>query len=250
MCFFTGLILTKPKKIKLLNDQKTLDPTNVNCFNGFERPFTPLIKANNESNKIEIINASWTFIPNWINSLHKLNEHVKNYNTLNAKAESLFSSKMYQQSILNNRCIIPVTHFFEWQHFKPLGSKKANTYPYTIHSKIGLENELLYIAAIYNKAIDFVNNKTFISYAIITTQANSLMCKIHNTKQRMPTILTEDLASIWLSNISEKEINDLVHYRIDSLDLNAFTINRNFKESNSINKVFYPELEMNTLQLF
>lgn len=57
--------------------------------------------------------------------------------------------------------------------------------------------ELFSFAGIYNEWTDVTNEKIN-TYSIITTQANILMSKIHNTKQRMPIILKKEDEQHWL----------------------------------------------------
>jgi putative SOS response-associated peptidase YedK len=46
--------------------------------------------------------------------------------------------------------------------------------------------------------------------AIVTTQANLFMEQIHNSKKRMPTILTDDLAWEWMfGKLTEKRISEI-----------------------------------------
>jgi putative SOS response-associated peptidase YedK len=43
------------------------------------------------------------------------------------------------------------------------------------------------------------------TFSIITTQANPLLAKIHNTKKRMPVILRPENERRWLSDIPTEE---------------------------------------------
>ncbi len=51
-----------------------------------------------------------------------------------------------------------------------------------------------YMAGIYNPWTDQDTKITTNIFAIVTTEANTLMKQIHNSKERMPTILPGDLA--------------------------------------------------------
>ena len=64
--------------------------------------------------------------------------------------------------------------------------------------------ELFAFAGIYSKWIDF-DNTIKSTYSIITTQANELMCEIHNTKQRMPVIIKREDEKEWLNGDDYKK---------------------------------------------
>ena len=81
-------------------------------------------------------------------------------------------------------------------------------------------------------------------FALITTAANSLMEKIHNTKKRMPLILPESLAAEWISDsLDENRIQEIASYQIDSNKMEVYTIAKNFREAiNPMEAFNYAEL--------
>jgi putative SOS response-associated peptidase YedK len=81
--------------------------------------------------------------------------------------------------------------FFEWRHIN------RQAYPYYI----GLANHALFaFAGIWDSWADPNTKEQVKSFSIITTQANSLLEKIHNTKKRMPVILPRDQEKSWLDH--------------------------------------------------
>ncbi len=44
------------------------------------------------------------------------------------------------------------------------------------------------------------DGEVYESCTIVTTEANELMAKIHNSNRRMPVIIDPDVRDIWLSN--------------------------------------------------
>ena len=86
------------------------------------------------------------------------------------------------------------------------------------------------MAGIWQPWIDKETGETMDTFAIVTTLANDLMEEIHNTKKRMPTILTEELAWEWImSDLSEERIKEIASYQIPSLSMSACTIHKSFK---------------------
>ncbi len=107
--------------------------------------------------------------------------------------------------------------FFEWQQ---KGKQKIPFY-------ISLKNEELFVFAGLWDSWSDNNGSIHNTYTIITTQANEFMEKIHNTKKRMPVILTPNKAKDWISqNFPLESICNFLEPP-NSLQLKAYTI-RNF----------------------
>ncbi len=168
------------------------------------------------------------------------------YLTLNARADRLLAAgKMFRQAALTRRCLVPATSFFEWRHLPrrhartgaPL--KSTEKYPYFIgprkqNPEKEEEEALLYLAAIYQPWTDVDTGEHIETVAIVTTDANGLMQKIHNTKKRMPTLLPVSLAHTWMDpGLEEKEIDQLARFQWDDHRLTAHPIEKNFLQSNS-----------------
>lgn len=241
MCYYKGIKVTKAQLIELLERDRLLEAMQRNCQSGFDWSDFPIVKPNIKGKDWDIEMALWGFIPSWINSKEKLIEHRKKYTTLNATCENILESKMFRDAALNRRCLVPITHFFEWQHFKPEGAKKDVAYPYYI-KVAGDETEIFFLAGIYNESVDFETGELKSSYAVITTKANELMEQIHNTKKRMPTILPKHLAEEWISDISEERIKQIASYQYDSESMYAHTIAKDFRATLDITQVEYEEL--------
>jgi len=64
------------------------------------------------------------------------------------------------------------------------------------------------------------------TFSIITTKANSLLARIHNTKERMPVILKQYDEKKWLRN--DLEINDIAAMltSYDEREMEAFPVSR------------------------
>lgn len=165
MCYQTKITKKKEKLEEHFNAKLTdLDdfiPNNI--FKAFDYPQTPVI-TNKEPDKIQLY--QWGLIPNWANDTWN-----KNY-TLNARIETLDQKRSFRD-IVNNRCLIIVNGFYEWQH----NHKSKGKY------EIGFNDELFALAGLYDQ-----NGETK-TYTIVTTEAKGVMREIHNTKLRMPFAL-------------------------------------------------------------
>ncbi len=70
------------------------------------------------------------------------------------------------------------------------------------------------------------------------------MEQVHNSKKRMPCILSEDLAAEWISdNLSEQRISEIATSRFPAEQMEAKTIRKDFQQLNEPTEVFeYAEL--------
>lgn len=109
---------------------------------------------------------------------------------INARSETVYEKKMFKDSIIYRRCIIPANGFYEWNR---LGDKKK--YYFTDY-----EQDAIYMAGIYNK---YQDEDCFI---ILTTNANSSMSDIHN---RMPLIIKKEQTLDWI--IDERLTKDFLN---------------------------------------
>jgi putative SOS response-associated peptidase YedK len=224
-----GFRVSKNQFIKLLQIEKQLGTlAALEVFkDGFQYGDSAVVRAKG-SDDIEIVNMHWEFIPWWIKNMDELKAARKQgIPWLNATSERLLQSKMYRDAALKRRCLVPATHFYEWRHFKPEGEKKAIAYPYCVQLK---EGKPFFIAGIWQPWTDKETGETMDTFAIITTKANALMDKVHNTKKRMPVILTEELAHEWIfSNLDEKRIQEIASFQLPASEMEAFSIRKDFK---------------------
>jgi hypothetical protein len=70
------------------------------------------------------------------------------------------------------------------------------------------------------------------------------MSQIHNSKKRMPTMLTDDLAWEWMfEKIPEKRIAEIAKWQMPWENLTYYTLAKDFLNStNPVAEFVYPEL--------
>ena len=147
----------------------------------------PIIRLRDDS--LECLNAVWPLVPKWAKGI------VPKYATANARAESLATANSYKYAWTHRqRCLVPATGFYEWQ----VEAEGAPKQPYNIQLK---QQPIFAMAGLWEYSSD--GNHAIESFTIVTTKANPLMARIHNTKFRMPVILSPALYKTWLSG-SEK----------------------------------------------
>lgn len=165
----------------------------------------------------EIQSYRWGLIPFWVKD-EKQADEIKRM-TLNARADTIFSKPSFREPIMKKRCIVPSTGYFEWRHE---GDKKI---PYYIFLK---DEEIFSMAGIYDEWLDKTTGEIIKTFSIITTEANPLTAYIHNTKHRMPAILSQKDEEKWLDPTLEKSDIEqlLLPFSDDRMD--TYTINNDF----------------------
>lgn len=243
MCNFLGFRVSASNMLRLKHIEKQLGTLSAlkELTNGFDYGDTTVM-VKNGNDDVSLENMHWEFIPSWIYDSNALEEsRKKGIPLLNATAEKILTSKMFRDAALHRRCLVPATHFFDWRHFAEPGIKKTTAYPYVVKHK---KDPYFYMAGIWQTWTDKSTGEMINCFAIITTVANTLMSLVHNKKQRMPVILTEDLAYDWvLGDLSEQQIQEIATFQLSPDDMFAETISKDFKlAENPLEPFCYMEL--------
>ena len=249
MCFHNSLTATVEeveKRFSAKKEPKRVEFEPVHHGNGFDFPTWPVITAQ-APHTLQFF--KWGLVPRWVKTETEAKE-MRSL-TLNAKVETLDEKPSFKYALQNaQRCLIPSTGFFEWQ---TVGKQK---FPYFIR----LRNQPVFaMAGIWESW----QNPAFAddiwhTFSVVTTEANPLMARIHNTKQRMPVILTPEMEQTWLqiTDINPPLWQTFVN-PLDEKWMEAFTIGRLIGDAKTnsnvpevIQPVVYPELAYEQLRLF
>jgi len=237
MCFHTSTT-HKTKKLENFYKVKLNDESNRDYFdkpnyhlNGFSHP-NMLVVPQQKSNVLAP--AVWGIVPsgksqNDIKPYYK--ESVRFGGGLNARSEKVFEHFVYRDSIMDKRCIIPVSGFFE-PH-----DQNGKKYPFYITSK---SEQPIGLAGLYT-VID-----TFITFTILTKDASPLFEKIHNKKKRQPVILDLENSHNWLSmDVSKSNIQELLDLDYPEKELKAYSVSRDLfspKIDSNVERILDPEV--------
>jgi putative SOS response-associated peptidase YedK len=244
MCYYNSINIPKGAKVSINGITKDLPPIQRPIQSGFEYGDWAIIKGtnhnDNESNNDFVFElAHWELIAPWVKNPMEVMKGREKFNTLNATAERLFESKLFNQPALKRRCLVLSSGFYEWRHFTPTGSNKDIAYPYHITVK---DKPYFFMAGIFQPWVDVESGEMMDTFSIITTKANPLMAQIHNKKKRMPTILNDEQAAEWIKpNLSQAQIMQLANTQIDSRLLETFTIKKDFRTEYDPNEPFLYE---------
>ena len=180
----------------------------------FQFPDTPLFYASafnfpewriiTQKPEMELMN--WGLVPNWFKG-ENFSEIASK--TTNARIETLESTPSFKGLINHQRCIIPSTGYFEWQH------KGKDKLPFFVFPKA---QELFSMAGLYSEWIQPKTLRKIKTFTILTCEANSFLAEIHNSKKRMPLLLEESEIDRWLNEpkINIEQVKILSESKIDA----------------------------------
>jgi putative SOS response-associated peptidase YedK len=159
--------------------------------NGFDFKSTPVVTTGRPA---ELHLFSWGMIPFWVKDLPSaLKLRVS---TLNCISEEMYEKPSFRDAAKEGkRCLIPCSGFYEWRWLDP-NDKKSKKFPYFIQLR---DQPLFSIAGLYSRWIDKASGLPYYTYTVLTTKANQLMQKIHNSKHRMPVIIPREYEKDWLN---------------------------------------------------
>ena len=192
----------------ILNEQY-----HVNAFN------FPKCSIVTTSDEVQVFN--WGLIPFWTKD--ETNAYEIRRMTLNARADTIFDKPSFREPVMKKRCIVPSTGYFEWRH------ESGKKIPYYIYLK---DEPIFSMAGIYDTWLDTETGNEHATFSIITTDTNPLTDYIHNTKHRMPVILSKEDEEKWLEpGLSKAKIATLLKpYDADLMD--AYVIRNDFVKKN------------------
>ncbi len=125
----------------------------------------------------------WGFVPPWAKSLRGGRQPI------NARVETVATSRMFARSFAQRRCLIPADGFYEWRPATEDHPKQ----PFHIADPAGAP---LVFAGIWTAWRDPEDDDALpvFSTAIVTTEARGAMAELHH---RMPVVLPPQLWDDW-----------------------------------------------------
>lgn len=139
---------------------------------------------------------------------------------INARAETVATSKAFRVAFQRRRCIVPADGFYEWQRGSTSGRGNAPQ-PWLIRRSDGAP---MAMAGVWSTWRDPDSGRWRMSCAVVTTTAAPLLMPLHD---RMPVLLDADMWSLWLDS-TESPV-DLLHeltVRDSAGELELFPVSR------------------------
>lgn len=103
---------------------------------------------------------------------------------INARSETALDRPMFRRSVMERRCVIPTTGFYEWG---PDGEGKKRKYRFNLPG-----TRALYLAGLWN---NFAGEPKCV---ILTTAANR---SVEATHDRMPVVLRREELRVWVRDV-------------------------------------------------
>lgn len=120
---------------------------------------------------------------------------------INARAETVLQKATFRGPVLEKRCLLPASYYFEWK-------KDEETNRKIKHIMRDTQFSVLYMAGIYRMEAD----DSVPRYVILTRNASKQVSHIHH---RMPVILDSKEQEAWLQ--SRADIPDIINHAIDRI---------------------------------
>jgi putative SOS response-associated peptidase YedK len=177
--------------------------------NGFDYLPTPIVTVGDPENfKL----FKWGLVPFYM-------KDFASAMTLRTQTLNCISEEMYDKPSFEQRCLIPVSGFFEWRWLDEAGTVKI---PYYVTFKDGKPRS---IAGLYSRWKDKTNGEYYYSYTVLTTRANSILEYVHNNK-RMPVFIAPEDEKTWLSKgLSKEQVLEMCQPYND-VNMRAYTISK------------------------
>ncbi len=200
MCFTVNVNLVKEELERRygadFNDYANHTPSYY--YHAFSFPRLPVLYYDAG---LKINTMQWGLVPSWISDSEAANSIREK--TFNARSETIDEKPSFSDSFESRRCIVPVNGFYEWQHN---GKDKIPWYIYFP------DNEIVPLAGVWDRWMDESNNLVRNTFSIVTTQADSLMKKIHNHGERMPVVIDDSNLADWINpSVKGAEVKRLLN---------------------------------------
>ncbi|HEV8513165.1 MAG TPA: SOS response-associated peptidase [Cyclobacteriaceae bacterium] len=184
--------------------------------NGFDYLPTPIITAGDPKNfKL----FRWGLIPFYMNDKEKA--MILRTKTLNCISEEMYNTQSFKDAAKNaQRCLIPVSGFYEWRWLDDEGTVKI---PWYVTFR---DRQIRSMAGLYSRWKDNETSEYYYSYTVLTTAANEILEYVHNSKKRMPVFIAKENEQAWLNrDLTPKDVTELCHPTEDPA-MGAYTISK------------------------
>lgn len=183
--------------------------------NGFDRFATPVITSGDPQN---FKMFHWGLIPTEVTDV---NEWLKKKERLNCQSEYMDRSEDFAKTFATGqRCLIPVSGFYEW---RTLDEDETIKIPYYVTFA---DQKPRMMAGLYSRWRDSPTGEYYYSYVLLTTKANAILEYVHNKKKRMPVFMSADQWDKWLDRkLPLKEAQQMCQPFMDPA-MRAYTITK------------------------
>ena len=148
-------------------------------------PTDPVDVVRERDGNRELVSMRWGLVPRWWSKTLKDVRMA----TFNARAETVETKPFFRDAFKRNRCLIPMSGYYEWQD-TPTGKQ-----PWYFTAGDG-SPILTAAAGLWDSRKNPETGQPLLSCTMIITEPNSFVATLHD---RMPVLLTEKQFEPWLS---------------------------------------------------
>lgn len=242
MCFHTSLVADVPALEARFGATMPASLGHAPAYhiNAWSFPRYPIL-THQQPDQFQPIR--WGLIPHWVKS--KADADKLRAQTINARSETIYEKPSYRQAAKRaQRCIIPVTGFFEWHTDERNAGKQK--YPFYLST----DQPITSIAGLWDEWPDPETGEVLTTFSLLTTDANPLLAAVHNEKKRMPCVLTPEAEQIWLHDeLTERDALHLLATAYPAHQMHSQSISKritsrteNTNVPDVLTPMLYPEL--------
>ncbi len=126
---------------------------------------------------------------------------------INARSETIRDKAMFRSSLCAGRCLIPASHYYEWQRVDEAGKKKRKY-------AIGTLGEPIFMAGLWREEPDSL----LPVFVILTRAASEKVAAIHH---RMPVILPRQARHAWVGKGYDNDTEEILRQAIGAVEYRA-----------------------------
>lgn len=238
MCFHTSLVADVPALEARFGATMppSVDFAPAYHINAYAFPSYPILTHQQPKQFQEV---RWGLVPHWVKS--KADADKLRAQTINARSETIYEKPSYRQAAKRaQRCLIPVTGFFEWY------TDGKQKYPFYLST----DQPITSIAGLWDEWADPVTGEVLTTFSLLTTDANALLAAVHNEKKRMPCVLTPDAERSWLyDDLTERDALNLLSTTYPASQMHSQSVSKritsrteNTNVPDVLTPMVYPEL--------
>lgn len=121
---------------------------------------------------------------------------------INARSETAATKPMFKDGMLQRRCLIPASNYYEWE------KRDGRKIKYAIRPT---KTDMLYLAGIYH--LENHDGIIIPTFTVLTREAAPEIAFIHH---RMPVILPSDYATDWLN--TQNNADEVIHTALTEME--------------------------------
>lgn len=191
-------------------------------------PTSRVFAVVNDSNTRSLVNFSWGLIPRWAQ------DSSRAASMINARVETVAEKPSFRDLVSNNRCVLPMDGYFEWQEQLRHDTNKTVKQPFYFSPRLESRfshRGVLAIAGLWTswKDPNQPNGQILHTVVALTTNANDMVGEIHH---RMPVLLDEHGVDNWLDANIQSPLDELEAVPNDALVVRAVSTKVNSSRNN------------------